>query len=298
MTFEIPTFQDLLDYTQHISIRDPFNSSREEKHKTWDWDRPTGLENLQYQELISMLIGRNKANSANHMLSTSWDTLCDPWLNWWKHKIDLSGASVLELAVGDKASDHQKILIEEFSISQYTPTDWIERSNSREAEALKVLGDYEDSSLSAVAAFGFFNEPLCLVPFTNPAGTWLIRISSFFNFEPTRYQAEWEYNRRLIKEIYRVLQPGGLLLGCGLQEGGIAGGWENAYLMLQAGFSYEAGFFIDQKDESLLQLLEAKITKDLETFKVLEKSDQELGELLGLSVFDIKLALGHFVLRK
>jgi SAM-dependent methyltransferase len=122
-----------------------------------------------------------------------------------------------------------------FGATHYLSVDLrneFERFGSVTTDALTFFSLFQSESVNTILAFGVFNEPMSLkFPGLAPPRFYIPARSPE---AATRAHCEHEYVRRLAREMYRALKPGGILLGDGLHSRGFETEVRN-YLQL-AGF--------------------------------------------------------------
>jgi len=133
----------------------------------------------------------------------------------------ISGQAVVEIGPGEQIKRHTSLMRGAFGASHYLSADLNRDSQKYGAFTLDALSFFSllnDNSVSAIMAFGVFNEPMSLqYPAEAPPHFYLPASGPE---KATRSHCEHEYVRRLAREMLRVLKPGGVLLGDGLHSRG------------------------------------------------------------------------------
>lgn len=203
--------------------------------------KPTGLETYPLEQLLrrSREVGAfHWARQQDVFLTANWERPFSTFI--LKHPMrrefvsyiqrTLAGESLVELGVGTHASAHRSIFRRAFRIKSYQGLDQ-QQGADRTGDVLELLSRIPDNSTHLVA-FGVLNEPLSMMyenlGFSFPAPSLA---------SATRSHCEHEYVRRLTKEMYRVIPPGGVLFGLGLHSQGFER--EMQIYLLKAGFRHD-----------------------------------------------------------
>lgn len=151
--------------------------------------------------------------------------------------------AVVEIGPGEQIKRHTQLMRSTFGASRYLSVDLNSESakyGARHMDALSFFSLIDDSSVSAIMAFGVFNEPMSLqYPADSPPHFYLPARGPE---DATRAHCEHEYVRRLAREMLRVLKPGGVLLGDGLHSRGFEAEVRN--YILSAGFTPDLEGFL------------------------------------------------------
>jgi hypothetical protein len=217
----------------------------------------TGLEGLSMSDFMQIADRRNifrRAKIDSTFLFAKWNSLIlaiysgSKKRNKYTPLYDLLYSQVarkplLEIGVGDNYIAHRRIFVSRFKVSSYEAIDRNKPKSGKvlHVDALRYLSELPENSTNVVA-FGVFNEPLA-VGLGDEYGE-----HSFLDFlwpasdasGATNRQCEYEYLRRLAREIYRVVPEGGILIGKGLHPVGQNPDF-NQYL-LTAGFTVNQAF--------------------------------------------------------
>jgi hypothetical protein len=217
--------------------------------------KQTGLEEISLETLLQLKRDRGafvEAQTKEALLKGSWAQLMSPDLlieggrlsptaKYYRHH--LRDIPLIELGPGEMASAHQKIVREIFGCSSYSAVDQnadIKNKWVKNEDLLSFLSRQPTASAN-VMAFGVLNEPLSLT----------LDMRSGFMLPAkdaetaARKHVEFEYIRRLAKELARVIPPGGLLMGAGLHSRSCEPEMRNALL--------SAGFTIDLLGHGLIE---------------------------------------------
>jgi SAM-dependent methyltransferase len=128
---------------------------------------------------------------------------------------------VVEVGPGEQIQRHRDLMRRKFAASHYLSVDLrkeSERFGAVNTDALSFFSLFQTESVDVILAFGVFNEPMSLqFPALSPPRFY---IPARRPDNATRAHCEHEYVRRLAREMFRALKPGGVLLGDGLHSRG------------------------------------------------------------------------------
>jgi hypothetical protein len=229
----------------------------------------TGLENLPLRDFLELARARRAFFHATEtpLRAGWWSSLLDrPFLQnresapFKRYLADhVREHTVVEIGPGEQIARHAKVMRSRFGASHYLSCD-LNRDSERQGavitDALSFFSLIDNDAVSAIMAFGVFNEPMSLqFPAHNPPRFYLPARGPE---DATRAHCEHEYVRRLAREMIRVLKPGGVLLGDGLHSRGFEQEVQR-YLLL-------AGFVEDSEGWASLERVQRHVFRIIDPF--------------------------------
>jgi len=191
----------------------------------------TGLETLPMREFLELARAKRAFYHATEteLRSGWWSALLDreflksPESAAFRDylKSHIFKKAVAEIGPGEQIFCHRQLMRLTLGATHYLSVDLrkeSEKFGATHTDALSFFSLFNSESIDAIFAFGVFNEPMSLqYPAFAPP---LLLLPARTPEVATRAHCEHEYVRRLGREMFRALKPGGVLFGDGLHSRG------------------------------------------------------------------------------